>query len=171
VPEQVLHSVDALKYNSVRVVLVGVSNESLLDKSAVYIPDPKVIAHRVCFMGYFSRSMVPEGQSSLIAEVTGPGGCDTYDISDSELADRVVGDLHRVGIIDKKDVKVIDVRNTEYGYVIHDRDHAVNIATARNYFDSIGMRLHGRFAEFEYINMDEVIRRSIELARELNEQK
>lgn len=168
VPDKVLDAAAALRYNSVRVVLVGVNNESLMDKSAIYIPDPDVLPHRICFMGFFSKSMVPDGLSSLIAEVTSPGGVLGYDIPDAELAKRVVDDLHRIGIIDKRDVVVVDVKNMEYGYVIDDRYHVKNKTIIRDYFDSIGIILHGRFAEFEYINMDEVIRRSVEMASRLD---
>jgi hypothetical protein len=46
--------VDGLRCNPLRVAFVAVNNESLLDKSVVYIPDPAVLPHRVCYMGLFS---------------------------------------------------------------------------------------------------------------------
>ena len=55
---------------AVRVVLVGVKDESLRDRNATYLPDPSVIAHRVCHMAWFSRINAPAGCSSLVAEVT-----------------------------------------------------------------------------------------------------
>jgi len=38
----------------------------------------------------------------------------------------------------------------------------------RNYFKAIGIDLLGRFAEFDYINSDECIRRALVLAEKLN---
>ena len=168
VPQDVIDAVEALRYNSVRVVLIGINNQSLIDKSAIYIPDHSVIAHRVCFMGFFSKNMIPQGKSSLIAEVTTSKGQKLYDISDTELKERVINDLVRIGIIDKMDIVVTDVKNIEYGYVIYDSNHSENTKVIKNYFSSLGIELLGRFAEFEYINMDEVIKRSKALANNLN---
>ena len=168
VPHEVVNAARAMRYNSVRVVLLGINNQSLLDKSAVYVPDPETVFHRICFMGFFSKNMVPEGKSSLIAEVTTRKGHELYNVSDSGLIQKVIDDANRLGIIDKGDVITTDVKNIEYGYVIYDLDHGSNMKVIRDYFSSSGIELLGRFAEFEYINMDEVIRRSKKLAEKLN---
>jgi len=39
VPQDIVNAVNKLKYNAVRVVMIGINNQSLLDKSAVYIPE------------------------------------------------------------------------------------------------------------------------------------
>lgn len=168
VPANVLDAVNSLKFNSVRVVLIGVNNESLMDKSAVYIPDKTVSPHRVCYMGYFSRHTVPEGKSSIIAETTTNSNTALHNASDDTLTGLVCEDLHRTGIIDKRDIVVTDIVNSDYAYVVYDTEYSKNIRIVRDYFDYIGIRLHGRFAEFEYINMDEVIKRSMKLAEEIN---
>ena len=62
VPVEVLDAVRGLRYNPIRVSFIAVNNESLMDKSAVYIPDPTVLPHRVCFMGFFSPNMVRPGR-------------------------------------------------------------------------------------------------------------
>jgi len=165
-PEQVIRSVNSLKHNSVRVILIGINNEALMDKSAVYIPQSNIIAHRVCYMGYFSKHNVPEGKSSLIAEVT--TNKVTGNIDDSLLIEMVVNDLDKTGIINKKDVIITDIRNFEYGYVVYDMNYTRNITMIKDYFSGIGIELLGRFAEFEYINMDEVIKRARKLAEKIN---
>ena len=70
VPDDVRCAAANLHHNAMRVALIAVNNESLLDRSAIYIPDPDVLPHRVCYMGFFSPNMVRPGTSSLIAEVT-----------------------------------------------------------------------------------------------------
>ena len=87
------------RYNPIRVSLIAINNESLMDKSTVYIPDLAVLPHRVCFMGFFSPNMVRPGTSSLVAETTVRHGDPTDRLSDSEFLDRVIGDLDRVGIL------------------------------------------------------------------------
>jgi protoporphyrinogen oxidase len=169
IPEEVKKAVSGLRYNSLRIVLVGISNESLNGKSAVYIPDPGILPHRICFMGYFSRAMVPSGKSSLIAEISTFKGEETYKISDSALIEKVIGNLHGLGILNPQEVTVTDCRKIEYAYVVYDSEYTKKMRIVREFFASSGIDLLGRFAEFEYINMDEVVSRSLRLAEKLNQ--
>jgi protoporphyrinogen oxidase len=168
VPEAVLKATQALVHNSVRVVLVGVGDESLSDRGAIYVPASEVTSHRICYMNYFSKNNVPKGKSSLMAEVTTRPGQELYQMPDDILIQKVVDDLHQIGMINQQNVTVTDIKNLEYGYVVYDLDYQKNIKVVRDYFAEIGIELHGRFAEFEYINMDEVINRSLKLAEKLN---
>ena|SRR5208337_2243034 len=170
VPVEVVDAVRSLRYNAIRVSLIAVNNESLLDRSAIYIPDSTVAPHRVCFMGFFSPNMVRPGTSSLVAETTVQSGDATDRLSDGEFLDRVIGDLARVGILREQDVIVRDTRRFEYAYPVHDRAHGKNTQVVRDYFTAIGIDLLGRFAEFDYINSDECIRRALVLAEKLNGQ-
>ncbi len=168
VPANVLEASRALRHNMVRVVLVGVNNDALFDKSAIYIPSTDVTPHRVCYMGYFSKNNVPDGKSSLMAEITTHKGHELYSLSDHDLTQKVIDDMHKTGFINKQDVVATDVKNLEYGYVVYDTEYHKNVKIVRDYFESIGIILHGRFAEFDYINMDEVVIRSMKLADRLN---
>jgi protoporphyrinogen oxidase len=170
VPEAVLEAAGALRHNSVRVVLIGVNNESLFDKSAIYIPSTDITPHRVCYMGYFSKNNVPQGKSSLMAEITTHKGHELYDMSDGDLIQKVVDDMQKAGFIKAQDVIATDIKNLEYGYVVYDVDYHKNVKIVKDYFADIGLELHGRFAEFDYINMDEVLRRSMKLADKLNQE-
>ncbi len=168
VPYGVLNAASNLKHNAVRVVMIGINNESLLDKTAVYIPDPEITPHRICFMGCFSKNNVPFGKSSLIAEVTCQKGSDLYNTSDDHLKERIVNDLDKLGIINKQELVTSDIKNFEYGYVVYDLEYKNNIKIVKDYFEKLGINLCGRFAEFEYINMDEAVKRSMNLAHRLN---
>jgi protoporphyrinogen oxidase len=150
------------------MAFIAVTNESLMDKSAVYIPDPTVHPHRVCYLGFFSPNMVRPGTSSLVAETTTRPGDRVDRLSNDEFLDLVVGDLDRVGIIRKGDVIVRDTRRVEYAYPVYDRHYGKNVQTLRDYFGSLGIDQLGRFAEFDYINSDECIRRALVLAEKLS---
>ncbi len=168
VPSDVRDAVARLRYNAIRVALVAVNNESLMDRSAIYIPDPGVLPHRVCYMGFFSPHMVRPGTSSLVAEVTSRPG-DEMDVADDDVfLERIVDDLDRVGVLRKGKVIVTNVRRFEYAYPVYDLDYTRNVAVVRDWFASLGIDLLGRFAQFEYINMDECLRRALALAERLN---
>lgn len=168
VPEEVRLAADGLLYNSVVVVLVGINSTRLMDKSGIYIPDPGVLPHRVCYPGFFSPSMVPEGCSSLIAEMTFPPGNALLRCSDEELTERVIADLTRLGFFTRDEITVTAIRRLERGYVLYDQHRQRHMQTIRSYFTSAGIALCGRFAEFEYLNMDECLNRARRLATEWN---
>lgn len=169
VPPVVQKAALSLKHNAIRIVMVGLKNESLLDKSAIYIPQRDVPFHRVCYMAYFSRRNAPPGHSSLIAEITTNSNHELYRTSDDALIEMTVKELHRLGIIDEKDLCATAIHTEKYGYVIYDREYSKNVAVVREYFKELGIRLLGRFAEFEYLNMDAVIKRALAMAELLNE--
>ncbi|HZY89775.1 MAG TPA: FAD-dependent oxidoreductase [Gemmataceae bacterium] len=168
VPAEVVEAVRGLRYNALRVAFIAVNNESLMDKSAVYIPDPTVHPHRVCYMGFFSPNTVRPGTSSLVAETTVRPGDAVDRLSNDEFLDLVIGDLDRVGILRKQDVIVRDTRRVEYAYPVYDHNYTKNVGVLRDWFGSLGIDQLGRFAEFDYINSDECIHRAMRLADKLN---
>jgi protoporphyrinogen oxidase len=168
VPKQIVSAVESLRYNSVRIVFLAVNNESLMGKSAVYIPDPTVLPHRVCYMGFFSPNMVKPGTSSLIAEVTVPPGGELDRMSDDVLVEETVRGLESVGIIKRGEIIASETRRFEYGYPVYDLNYTANMKRIRAYFSELGVDLLGRFAEFEYINSDECLHRAMTMARRLN---
>ncbi|MCJ7458053.1 MAG: hypothetical protein MUP17_03560, partial [candidate division Zixibacteria bacterium] len=50
----------------------------------------------------------------------------------------------------------------------YDKDYLKNIGIVKNYIEKLGIVLCGRFAEFEYLNMDACIQRGRNLAERLN---
>jgi protoporphyrinogen oxidase len=168
VPESIVAAVEALRYNSIRIVFLAVNNESLMGKSAVYIPDPSVLPHRVCYMGFFSPNMVQPRSSSLIAEVTVPPGGELDHMSDDAFVEETVRGLDRIGIIRRGEIVASETRRFEYAYPVYDLNYSANTRRIRAYFNDRGIDLLGRFAEFEYINSDECIHRAMAMAEKLN---
>ena len=168
VPDEVKDAVASLRYNTINVVFIAVNDESLMESSAVYIPDPTVVTHRLCYMGFFSKELVKPGTSSLIAEITTNPGDGVHELSDAAMTERTIADLDRVGLLDKRKVIVTDVTRRKYGYPVYDLNYHKNIKVVTDYFDAIDVPLCGRFAQFEYINSDECMRRAIALADRLN---
>ncbi len=169
VPAKIIKAAEELKHNMVKVILVGLNNESLLDKSAVYVPDRDISFHRICYMGYFSKQNVPAGKSSVICEITTNPKNEFYKLNDPLVIERVVNDLDKMHIIEKNEICTTDIKSFEYSYVVYNKSYYKNILLIKEYFKSIGVNLLGRFGEFEYINMDDVIKRSIKMAEKLNE--
>lgn len=161
-PQEVRNAISALKYNSLITVMLGINKNKLNDLSWLYIPDKTVLTHRVSFPSNFSLFVVPPGKSSILAEITCHFGDDVWRMKDSEIIERTIDDLVKLGIIcNKDDICFNRVHREEYAYVLNDLDYLRNLSIVKNYFQEIGISLIGRFAEFMYLNMDACIQHSI----------
>ncbi len=169
VPVSVVNAVGNLEYNSLIVVMLGVDNDSLRGKTAIYIPDPEVLAHRVCFLKEFSDFNAPGRRSHLIAEITVPPGDPLLGWTDDRLVNRVVSDLQDICGISKKDVTASVVKRIACAYVVYDLDYEKNRAIVFDYLDQQGIHYAGRFGSFRYLNMDAVIRMSKDLIGRIDE--
>ncbi len=158
IPPDVEQAVSSLRYNSLIVVMVGVAKPKLVEQFALYVPQQDLPFHRLCFYGYFGNAYVPEGASSVVAEITANEGDAVWSMSDAEVTRHVVDGLEREGFLDSRDVIATDVQRTKYAYVIYDIDYEKNLGIVHEYFRSQGIELCGRFAEFKYYNSDAVIR-------------
>jgi protoporphyrinogen oxidase len=168
VPRKVVQALSDLKYNSLISVLLGVDVPRLNDITAIYLPDKDFYPNRVAFPMNFSDNNVPEGKSSIIAEITANEGDGIWELDDSRLAQHVVDGLDQRKIINRNTVCFSKVIRSKYAYVVYDLGYSDNTKTVRDYFTKLGIILCGRFSEFEYLNMDACIERGIRLAHRLN---
>jgi len=151
--------------------MIGLQRGNLNDMTAVYVPDRSVHFHRVCFMNNFSKENAPKGKFGLIAEITANKGDGVYELSDKAISKHVVEGLNRQGIIDKEDVVFSRVARAKYAYVVYDLKYQKNIKIVREFIENRGIVVCGRFAEFEYLNMDACVRHALDLAKRMNHEQ
>lgn len=156
-----------LRYNSLSIVMLGLEKEKLSDKFAVYVPQDDLLFHRICFHSYMGSWYTPKGMSSVVAEITTNPGDVAHEMTDEQLVAHVSEGLDREGIIDKSLVRSSQVRRERYAYVLYDLAYKKNMKVLNAYFRSIGLPLNGRFAQFQYLNMDSVVRNSLELSKRM----
>jgi len=167
VPGEVSEAARALRYNSLQVVLVGTRAADLSPYTALYVPDPRSLYHRVCYNHVFSPSTCPPGCQSVSTEVTVPPGGEIDGWSDQQIRDRAVDDLVRDGIVKRESVVHAQVHREKFAYVIYDLGYSNRVNVVREYTRARGIHLAGRFAEYRYVNTDACVRRALDLAREL----
>jgi protoporphyrinogen oxidase len=150
-PEDIKNAINDLKYNSLKIVLFESQRDN--DFSWVYLPDENIKPHRLVYQGNFSVYNTPhKNKSSIAVEVIGE-----YPIK------LIINDLE----------KYYELKNpiaehfTEYAYIIYDKKRKKNMEKIKRYFDYLGIKLLGRFAEWEYPNMDLCIKKSMTLASEV----
>jgi protoporphyrinogen oxidase len=162
VPEKVRQAVSSLRYNSVCSVFIGVKG-SVPDISWLYVPSPDIgLLNRVSFPSNYSTGMAPEGCSSVLAEITYNEGDLLTRMSDGEIIRHVSSSLLAMGLIKNEDVVYTGIARHRFAYVVYDLDYLTNISIVRKYCGEIGVDLVGRFAQFEYLNMDGCIRNVME---------
>ncbi len=158
VPGEVRTAVAALRYNSLCSVFVGVRGKAP-DISWLYIPDPDIgLENRISFPSNYSTEVAPEGTRSILSEITYNEGDQVSSMTDGEIISHVTGSLERMGFVRPGDVVYTGLARHRFAYVVYDLDYPANIRVVRDYCRSIGIDLVGRFAQFEYLNMDGCIR-------------
>ncbi len=157
VPESVTDAAAALRYNSFLSLLYE-TDEDYDNCSWLYIPDKKIIPHRIVYQSNFSSEKKECGKKFFTVEVT---GSEPFDIE--EIQDNINTYLH----FDSP----LAVDYTEYAYVIFDHKRGDSMDIITNYLEEGNILSHGRFAEWKYPNMDTCIRNSMNLAEKIAEKQ
>jgi protoporphyrinogen oxidase len=169
VPQEIKDCAAALRFNSLFTVTIGLASERLPEYTAIYVPDPELVFHRLSFPAMFSPDNVPKGQSLVQAEITSNPGDGIWELSDDQVLQKVIAGLQAMDLIRPSEICYTNVIRTQYGYVVQDFTYRKYLDKAKNYFESEGIALCGRNAEFEYINMDQCIERGVKVATRLNQ--
>ena len=74
-----------------------------------------------------------------------------------------------MGLLDRKTIVYRKVVRFVYGYPVYDLDYRKNVTAMREAVAAAGLRLLGRFAQFDYINSDVCLERAIAMAGELRD--
>jgi protoporphyrinogen oxidase len=166
VPSEVVEAVERLVYNGVACVLVGLRS-AVPPYSWVYLPEPALgYANRVSFPSNYSTGTAPPGCGSILVECTYRPGDPVAAMDDAALVDHVLDRLEAMGVLCPEDVVVTGVARQPFAYVIYDLAYQDSIRTVREFVAEREVELVGRFAEFEYLNMDGCIRHALDITRE-----
>jgi protoporphyrinogen oxidase len=156
-------------YNSIHIVMLRYKGDAMVDQFALYVPDPKVIFHRLSRLNFLGPNYgAGSGDLFLMAEVTFRPDSYLASVNDNEIISRCVDDLDLLGIAKKYNLKSSLVKTFPYAYVIYDLNHRYRTDIMLDYFRNKGILCHGRFGKFEYQNSDKVVEDSMELAKQMN---
>jgi protoporphyrinogen oxidase len=164
VPHRISAAVEQLVFRGLKVVLLGMEGVGP-NCTAIYDPNVDTPAHRVCYNSNFSESMCPTGHWSLSAEITIDAGSLQSTVPDELLASCVA---QQQGLYSSS-IVYHQVHTEKYAYVVPTLGYQKHPAIVMDYLKHLGIVSCGRFAEFRYLNMDEVIANARECARKINE--
>ena len=155
VPSAVIRAAKGLKYNSVLCVNLGINRKNISNTHWIYFPEEKYAAFRISFPGSFSSSTVPEGYSSIQAEVS---YSKFRPIGHRDIVGKVIQDLKKAKIIKTRDrAKLINTKAVEYAYVIYDHQRQQNLRVINKFLRKHDIYSCGRYGKWEYQWMDEAI--------------
>ena len=165
VPDHVRQACDSLVCNSLISVAFGVRGE-VPDISWLYVPDPKLgRTNRISFPSTYSRHAAPPGCGSVLAEITHQPGDEVSLLSDDEIVREVTRTLEAMKILTRDRIACTRVMRQPFAYVVYDLEYQKNIRIVRDYCSEQGIPLVGRFAQFEYLNMDGCIRNAMDFVK------
>ncbi|MEM7674043.1 MAG: NAD(P)-binding protein [Verrucomicrobiota bacterium] len=110
------------------------------DTSWLYIPDPEFEAHRIIYTGQFSDSN-NRGSDRMTCVVEF-----NYNTADSVICEEI-GQL-------PGNLKLVETNKVEKAYVVQDEETRKEIDELKSILERHGLFLLGRFAEWEYYNID-----------------
>ena len=168
VPAEVFGWARALRFNSLVVAMLGVTTDAPLPYTAVYVPDPAWPFHRVSFPLNFSPEAAPPGRMAVAAEITTNPGDGFHELDDEGVLEAVIGGLAHMGIVDAARIEFRAVHRTRYAYAVPTFGYRENLGRLMDWVAGRGIVSLGRNAEFEYINMDEAVRRGRAAAERLD---
>jgi len=165
-PKSLLSAFRKLKYLSIFNLNLGIGRENISDRHWIYFPEEEFVFFRVGFPSNFSESTYPKGASSIYAEVS---YSITRPIDKSSLTQRIVEDLIKGGIICKEDaIRVLDVVDIRYGYIIYDRNYRKSVSAILNFLADNDIFSIGRYGRWRYMSMEDVILDGKQTARMLD---
>jgi protoporphyrinogen oxidase len=166
-PAEVARAMRELEYNGIVCTLVALDRAEHPDLSWVYLPHPEQgPTNRVTYMSNYSPENAPRGRTSLLCEVTVPGGRRP---PGAELEREVLDGLVRAGLIERGEVLFCDRSEVGHGYVVFDHGYAARRRLALSWMESGGLIPLGRFGRFEYDNSDQCVVKARALAGALLE--
>jgi len=154
-PKEIDEAAKSLRYVSIYNFNLGIDRERITDKHWIYFPEEDFVFFRVGFPMNFSKEVVPEGKSSLYAEVSYSL---TKPLHKDKVKTRIIEDLHKAKILKPKDkVVVTDENDFKYGYILYNHNHQFCQKQILDFLNSIQIFSIGRYGHWSYMSMEEAV--------------
>jgi protoporphyrinogen oxidase len=164
-PSGVAQALRGLAYNSITCILYALDRPEHPDLSWVYLPhDSQGPANRVTYMSNYSPGNAPAGKTSLMCEVTSPGG---EPHPGGELEEEVLAGLVHAGLVRREEVLFSDRSSSRFAYIVYDHSFAERKRTGIEWLEANGIEPLGRFGRYDYHNSDQCVIAARALAERL----
>lgn len=165
-PTEVKEAAQELKWTSLYIVNVGVDRPFLSEKHRVYYPEEDFIFHKLGYYQNQSPQMVPPGKSAVSAEIS---FSPRRPIKKEQAVEKTVEDLKKARVLGKNDPIILThVLTLPYAYALYDHKRKEAVSCIQEFLEKNDIYLCGRYAQWEYQNMEQNILAGKALAEKLN---
>lgn len=153
IPEQIKFAARQLRWISVDYVNIGIRGKLNHGYHWLYIPEDRFAFYRI---GYYSNavpSMAPDGCSSIFIEFSR----NNKDVVNREfLMAGIKEALNEIeGFASERGILFIEHRTIPYGYVIFNHNYLEAMSKIKNFLQTQGIHLCGRYGAWEYMSMED----------------
>lgn len=141
--------IDSLEYHGTTSVFCEIEANPY---SWIYLPDSRYDSHRIICTGNFSPSNNAEGKMTATVEFT-----------DEISKEEIIEQLKRIPM----NPKYLDHHYNKYTYPIQDVNTRGMVASLKEHLASEAFYFTGRFADWEYYNMDVAIGAAMDLCKNI----
>jgi len=154
-----------LKSTGMVFVHLGLAHPLKDDSHWIYYPDPAIIFHRISIPSNYAKDMIPPDRGSLVAEVS----FKSDERPNIETIIRVVKeDAVKSGIVGRlEDIASHDVQTLRHAYVFPTTRTEKARQELRLILRQRDILLAGRYAIWEYGNMEQALAQGIQAAEEI----
>jgi len=155
-PRDVREAAETLACTTLVLVNLGIARPDVSEASWTYFYDDDFPFSRVSFPRNMSPHVVPEGMSSIQAEVYYSKKYRPLDRTPESLIEPVIDGLTRCGLL-RPDDRIV-LRHSlliPYANIIFDLDRAAALGVVHGYLEDIGIAWCGRYGEWGYQWTDE----------------
>jgi protoporphyrinogen oxidase len=167
-PHRVRAAFAKLKYTSLFNVNLGLRVKSPSSKHWIYSGQKDISFYRWGIASNFSRSLAPQGCSSLYFEISYIREC----LLDKRgIVERILADCRKTGLnIREDDICAVDTNDVKYAYCLYDDQRRGALSVILPFLEKHGIYSIGRYGGWKYASMEDVITEARSLADVLNGQ-
>ena len=152
-PREILDSSRSITYRGMILVYLVLDQDRFGKYDAYYFPEESIPVSRLSEPKNFSNAKEPRGKTVLCAEIPSDPGCPEWDMSDSELSDRVCESLGRAGLPVSAPLLKVVTRRMRQAYPVYLTDYATHLSRMDDWLSGVeGLLTFGRQGLFAHDN-------------------
>jgi len=154
-PDDLRAAAAGLEAISVLNINIGVERPDISDQHWVYFPEGEFVFSRIGFPTNFSKSVAPEGTSSIYIEITHHPNKRPHL---EEVYEQSIYGLQKCGILRQSDrILTRNVIDIKYAYVVFNEHRNRYLKNLTAYLESQDIYTAGRYGDWDYYSMEDSI--------------
>jgi protoporphyrinogen oxidase len=167
-PVAASRAAEELRFRHIRLVFLRLGRARHSGNATMYIPDPRLAVSRVSEPKNRSAAMAPPHETGLLAEVPCSTGDDLFRLAGPALAERVIGELAAIGLVEPGEVQGCETRMVLNAYPVYALGYAEHLRIIGEALAEIdNLDVLGRGGLFWYSHLHDQLRSAKDYVRSL----